>query len=76
MTCACHGERMYWMTDARYRAGGFWRCAVKKRSHAQERYDRDPIHRISKNLQNAAQKRRKTIARRRALLEQEGTLHG
>jgi hypothetical protein len=30
--CTCHGEPMKWGKDARYRAGGQWKCRVKNRA--------------------------------------------
>ena len=27
--CECHGKPMRWETDARYTAGGYWRCRVR-----------------------------------------------
>jgi hypothetical protein len=41
---------------------------VNKRAYQLERYDRDPIHRITKQLNNTARRRRETIERRRAAL--------
>ncbi len=78
MNCVCHGERMYWNRDSRYREGGFWRCAEKKRARVRQhynergalakrrRYDADPIFRHEKLMANASRSRRKTIARRKA----------
>lgn len=36
--CECHGEPMYWHKNDRLKAGGHWRCVVKKRE-AGIRYD-------------------------------------
>lgn len=84
MLCACHGEPAYWSRDSRKTAGGWWECAVKrrerqrrvyagpkgekKRRQQRERYDTDPIFRISKRLHDDARKRRATIERRREAL--------
>ena len=67
--CACHGEPMYWTRDKRYRAGGFWRCAVKERARARNLYNRDPLYRIPKLFKNAAQKRAKRLDRAHERLE-------
>jgi hypothetical protein len=81
--CACHGEAMYWQARARYTAGGYWRCAVKKRAsnnayhHAnreralqqrRDRYDRDAVYRLTKLMHDNARRRRDTIERRRQQL--------
>jgi hypothetical protein len=81
--CKCHGEPAYWQRDVRLTAGGYWRCAVKKRAQARltdgerrdvkvqrqrDRYDADPIYRIGKLLSTNAVKRRKGIERRREAL--------
>lgn len=69
MLCVCHGEPAYWQKDTRTcRAGGYWRCSVKHREKALARYDRDPVHRIGKQLHDQARKRRATLTRRRATL--------
>jgi hypothetical protein len=68
MDCACHGLPAYWTASGRYRAGGFWRCAVRKREYQMVRYDTDPVHRIEKKLHDSARNRRATIDRRRAAL--------
>ena len=57
---------MYWTRSSRYRAGGFWHCAVRHRDRIRDRYDSDPVHRIEKNLRNDALKRRQKLERRRA----------
>lgn len=46
----------------------------RERINAQkrDRYDADPIHRISKRLHDDARKRRETIERRKAALTEEG----
>lgn len=62
--CVCHGEPMY--RNRRGNGQYFWSCAVRKRAYQRDRYDADPIHRITKNLGNDAQKRRKTLDRHRA----------
>ena len=31
--CECHGEPMWWNKDASMKAGGRWRCVVKKREY-------------------------------------------
>ena len=31
--CRCHDEPQLWAVSKRYRAGGFWRCAVKQRAY-------------------------------------------
>jgi hypothetical protein len=36
--CECHGEPMYWNTDARYTAGGYWRCPVRAKAKERDRY--------------------------------------
>jgi hypothetical protein len=74
MTCDCHGLPALWNRDVRYRAGGFWRCAVQKREKAMWRYDHDPVHRIGKILKQNARDRRVGLDRRRAALvnDQEG----
>ena len=38
MNCVCHDEPMYWIKDPRYRAGGFWACAVKRRATMRSYY--------------------------------------
>jgi hypothetical protein len=63
-----------------------WRCAVKNSAHARDhyerntervckrerdRYDADPFYRIPKLLQNAAHKRKQTLAAARARMEAE-----
>jgi hypothetical protein len=40
--CTCHGEPMAWNTSARYRAGGFWRCRIRKQKKDRVAYARDP----------------------------------
>lgn len=57
--CKCHGEPMYASTN-----NGGWICAVKKRQYQRDRYDADPIHRLGKNLHDAARKRRLSHERR------------
>jgi hypothetical protein len=42
MLCDCHGELMHWNRDSRYHAGGFWRCAIKRRAEVKARHARDP----------------------------------
>ena len=84
MNCACHGAPCYWYKDARKTKGGYWVCSVRKREHARktdtarravktarqrDRYDRDPIYRIEKNLSDTARRRRLTIERRRASID-------
>jgi hypothetical protein len=50
-----------------------WCCSIQKRLYEQAWYDRDPVHRIEKNLRNDALKRRQTIQRRKAAwLPKEG----
>ncbi len=71
MTCACHGEPAYWFKDATRTGGGRWYCAVKKRNYERARYDRDPIHRIEKNLHDHSRRRKQTIERQRAALVSE-----
>jgi hypothetical protein len=68
VTFMCHGEPGNWNVDSRRASGGYVRCAVNKRAYQLERYDRDPIHRITKQLNNTARRRRETIERRRAAL--------
>jgi hypothetical protein len=34
--CKCHDEPQLWAVSPRYRAGGFWRCAVKQRQYQRE----------------------------------------
>jgi hypothetical protein len=72
VTCGCHDAPAYWTTDPRYKAGGFWRCAVRKRGYQRDRYDNDPIYRIEKNLRNDARKRRQRIVRRRSVHVSDG----
>lgn len=75
---------MYWNRDRRYRDGGFWRCAVKKRAQnavhyeeanerilqaSRDRYDADPVYRIGKLLANSRRNRRKLLQRRREALD-------
>jgi hypothetical protein len=71
LTCKCHGLPAYWQKDAGCKAGGWWRCAEKKKACERNRYDNDPIHRIEKNLHDHARRRRQTIDRRRADLVNE-----
>src|SRR5262249_55467790 len=59
--CKCHGEPMHRNRDPRYRAGFFWRCGVLKNQKARNRYDNDPIYRISKRLRDDARARRKRL---------------
>ena len=43
--CPCHGRPMSWHADARRRAGGYWRCLVRKRAldrEAKRRYRSTP----------------------------------
>ena len=40
--CKCHDEPQYWNKDGRYRAGGFWKCAVRNRARAADSYERMP----------------------------------
>jgi hypothetical protein len=85
MLCSCHGEPAYWNPDRAMRAGGHWRCAVKKREQQRatdkarretklqrrrDKYDTDPVWRIERLLKTAAERRRATLKRRRE------TLHG
>ena len=60
--CECHGELMYWQKDSRYRAGGFWGCAVKQRDRVADRYHRDFFHRVNKQLRH---RRYQALRRRR-----------
>lgn len=75
---------MLWSKDSRYRADGFWRCAVKNsarmaawyaangdriRSSARDHYDADPIYRIEKILATGKRRRAKTLKRRREALD-------
>ena len=39
--CECHGEPCYWHKKKDMRAGGLWRCAVRKRE-VQRNYERTP----------------------------------
>jgi hypothetical protein len=39
VNCACHDEPAYWNKDKRYKAGGFWYCAVKQREKVLCRYE-------------------------------------
>lgn len=79
--CECHGEPCYWHKKKDMRAGGLWRCAVRKRevqrsasfrarqnAQRMERYDADPIYRIKGNLRVSALRRRQTIARKKEAL--------
>jgi hypothetical protein len=81
--CICHGEIAYWQIDKRMVAGGWWRCAVRKRASSRvtdaaratvknqrtrDRYDADPVYRIGKNLHDNARRRRQTIERQRAAI--------
>ena len=74
---------MLWAKDTRYRAGGFWRCAVKNCERGiayyeantdrilaglRDKYDADPIYRIGKILANGKRKRGETLKRRREAL--------
>lgn len=68
MNCACHGEPAYWQKDGRVKAGGWWECGVKRRQRERDWYDRDPIHRIGKQLKNDARERRATLKRRKEAL--------
>lgn len=43
--CECHGEPTYWDKDARYKAGGHWRCSVKIKAKRKRRYEGDVEHR-------------------------------
>ena len=36
--CECHGETMFWHTNARRKAGGLWRCRVRFQE-ARDRYE-------------------------------------
>jgi hypothetical protein len=68
---------MFWHKLPRLKAGGHWRCYVRKRevgnAWAQAKYDRDPLHRIGKNLHDHARRRRDTIERRKqAMTPTEG----
>lgn len=80
MLCSCHGEPAYWNPDPKMRAGGHWRCAVKKRQQQlitdrgradvknermRDRYDRDWVYRIEKQLSASARERRRRLQRRR-----------
>jgi hypothetical protein len=38
--CECHGEAMMWSSDRNDRAGGTWRCTVKRRASWLAYYDR------------------------------------
>lgn len=85
MNCGCHGEPAYWQPDKRMAAGGWWECAVRRRelqreryhsryapkklAQQRDRYDNDPIYRITKRLHDDARRRRAAIERRRAALE-------
>jgi hypothetical protein len=77
VNCRCHGEPAYWQKDTRLVPGGWWECSVKRRARELDRYDRDPVHRITKNLRNDARKRRERLERRRAALltDREGESH-
>jgi hypothetical protein len=76
MNCVCHDQPAYWEKDSRCKAGGWWQCAVKKRQRERDWYDRDPIHRITKNLRNDALKRRQRLERRRAQATDLGATSG
>lgn len=74
--CACHDRPVHWVKDDRYRAGGFWRCTVNTNAQKRDRYDRDPIYRIEKNLHDYARKRRATLERQRLALSEERETDG
>lgn len=61
--CKCHGEPMY-----RNNSVGGWRCRVKVLQRQRDRYDADPIYRISKNLHDHARRRADNLKRQREAL--------
>lgn len=52
MNCECHGERMGWRRDPRYRNGGYWRCRVLERVGQRRRYQENPEVRLNQQLRN------------------------
>ena len=68
MDCSCHGVAAYWQKDKRIKAGGFWECSVKRNQWSRDRYDRDPIFRIERQMQVARYQRAQTLKRQREAL--------
>jgi len=70
--CKCHAEPMYWHKRSDIRAGGLWRCAVRKRdvnrAWEMRRYDADPAYRIGKRLHDDARNRAKRLQRTKELI--------
>ena len=61
--CECHGERMSWVRDPRYLAGGFWRCRIRERKNQRLRYER--LNGLEFNHLLLMHRRHKALARRR-----------
>ena len=57
---------MYWHKK-KIRAGGLWRCAVRKRetdrAWQMRRYDAEPTYRITKRLRDDSRRRMETLQR-------------
>lgn len=62
--CRCHGEPSLWHRDVRKAAGGYWRCAVKRRQ-ADARYDLTEKRRVARYKYKASEKGRATQERYR-----------
>lgn len=61
--CTCHGEPMYWIKDPRYKADGFWRCAVHQRTKMRRLYA--SLDEFAYNRRLLQLRRTKALARRR-----------
>ena len=72
--CSCHGEPMYWTKDARYRAGGFWRCAATHRERKRVRYEN--LASLDYNLLLLKHRRYKGLVRMARRHEHPGVLSG
>lgn len=60
--CQCHGKPMVWNKDPRTKAGGFWRCLVKKiqsNIEPNKRYRQTEKGRATQNASNRRSARRK-----------------
>lgn len=71
---------MYWNRDPRRRKGGYWRCTEARRvnderhgpgqaARKRQRYDADPVYRLTKNISRNARRRALTLQRHRDRLE-------
>ena len=55
--CPCHSVLMLWNKDSRYRAGGYWKCRIRKSESQMRRYAESPEVRLNQQLRNLSRVR-------------------